>query len=171
MSGITSLSMYRPEVPESRYAVCHNTRRVKYYMNIIQRFRNILSGLSDPRKKSVISRRFVIALSVIYSSLILSVAISFYIIMHLNAATLKETLESNSRDIMLERTELIVSRVQSAGNPTITGITNELRAYNRNTGKLVAAFIFTKTSDENYFRLAESLLFHDDFRPGWNALR
>ncbi|HOD16012.1 MAG TPA: tetratricopeptide repeat protein [Spirochaetota bacterium] len=135
-------------------------------MNIIQRFRNILSGLSDPRKKSVISRRFVIALSVIYSSLILSVAISFYIIMHLNAATLKETLESNSRDIMLERTELIVSRVQSAGNPTITGITNELRAYNRNTGKLVAAFIFTKTSDENYFRLAESLLFHDDFRPG-----
>ena len=86
-------------------------------MNIIQRFRNILSGLSDPRKKSVISRRFVIALSVIYSSLILSVAISFYIIMHLNAATLKETLESNSRDIMLERTELIVSRVQSAEIP------------------------------------------------------
>lgn len=134
-------------------------------MNIIQRCRKLVTGLSDPRKKSVISRRFIVALSIIYSSLILAVAISFNVIMHKNAETLKDALESNTRDIMLERTELIVSRLRSAGIKTSDDINKELQEYNAGSGKILAAIIFTKTSDENYFRASDMLLLHDNFTP------
>ena len=134
-------------------------------MNIIQRCRKLVTGLSDPRKKSVISRRFIVALSIIYSSLILAVAISFNVIMHKNAETLKDALESNARDIMLERTELIVSRLRSAGIKTSDGINKELQEYNAGSGKILAAIIFTKTSDENYFQASDMLLLHDNFTP------
>lgn len=134
-------------------------------MNIIQRFRNLLTGLSDPRKKSVISRRFIIALSVIYSSLIIAVAITFNVIMHKNAETLRDALESNARDTMLERTELIVSRLQSSGMISPGAISGKLREYNAGSGRLLAAIIFTKTTDENFYRTSEIILLHDTFAP------
>lgn len=134
-------------------------------MNIFHRIKKTPTGRSDLRKKSVISRRFIIALSVIYSVLILAVSISSNVIMHTNAETLREALESSARDIMLERSELIVSHLQQAGIHSSDGITRYLQEYNASSGRLIAAIIFTKTSDENYFRTSDMVLFHDNFAP------
>ena len=135
-------------------------------MNSIGRIKSLVSGKHDPRSTSIMSRRFIIAVAAIYSALILAVAVSFYVTMHINAATLRDAIESNARDIFLERTELIVSRMQAAGLRTSDAVARELKEYNESTGKLIAAFIFTKTADENYFRTDQALLFHDNFRPG-----
>ena len=135
-------------------------------MKSIDRLKSLFSGIQDPRSKSIMSRRFIIAIAAIYSTLILAVAVLFYVTIHINAATLRDAIESNARDIFLERTELIVSRMQAAGLHTSDAVARELKEYNESTGRLVAAFIFTKTADENYFRTDQALLFHDNFRPG-----
>jgi len=116
----------------------------------------------DETKRSVISRRFIIAISAIYSALIITTSVSFHVIMTRNADILKDTLISNSSDLYIGRIEVLADRLKLRNAATIDAVRNELRDYNASSGDILGAIIFTKTEDENYFRIADTLLFHED---------
>lgn len=124
--------------------------------------KKIFNGNNDPEKRSVISRRFIIAISVIYSCLIIATSVSFNIIMARNTGILKDALASNSRDLFIGKIDALVERLKSKRAATSEDIKKELREYNAAAGDYIGVIIFTKTADENFFRIADTLIFHED---------
>ncbi len=120
------------------------------------------SGNQDEKKRSVISRRFIIAISIIYSALIITTSVSFHVIMSRNAGILKDALATNNRDLYLGKIDGLAERLKLKKAFTVGDIRKELLEYNSSTGDILGAVIFTKTEDENYFRIADTLFFHDD---------
>ncbi len=131
---------------------------IKLHEKIKSRF----SNNQEDKKRSVISRRFIIAISIIYSALIITTSVSFHIVMSSNAGYLKDALVSNNRDLFLGKIDSLAERLKLKNATTIDAIKKELRDYNSSAGDILGAVIFTKTEDENYFRIVDTLFFHED---------
>lgn len=131
-------------------------------LKLPERIKSNFVDTREDKKRSVISRRFIIAISAIYAALIITTSVSFHVIMTRNAGILKDTLASNSRDLYLGKIEVLAERLKIRNASTIDAVKNELRDYNATTGDILGVIMFTKTEDENYFRIADTLLFHED---------
>lgn len=129
-----------------------------------EKIKSSLSNSQEEKKRSVISRRFIIAISIIYSALIITTSVSFHVVMSRNAGMLRDSLVSNNRDLFLGKIDGLAERLKLRNVTTIDAIKNELRDYNTSTGDILGAIIFTKTEDENYFRITDTLFFHDDLK-------
>jgi tetratricopeptide (TPR) repeat protein len=133
-------------------------------MKIPDRIKNMFWKKADPEKRSILSRRFIIAISIIYSTLIIAVSVSFHVITHKNADTLRDALISQSHDFLIKKVQDCVDRLKSKNALSPEDIKKELYDCNTDTGELLSAIIFTKTNDENYYRIADTLFFHDNLR-------
>ncbi|MBP7736728.1 MAG: tetratricopeptide repeat protein [Spirochaetes bacterium] len=116
----------------------------------------------NAKKRSVISRNFIIIISIIYSVLIIMTSVSFHVSMARNDSILKDALVSNNRDLYLGKIDALVERLRTKKATTGDLIKIEMRDYNASAGDILGVIIFTKTEDENYFRIADTLMFHDD---------
>jgi methyl-accepting chemotaxis protein len=133
-------------------------------MNIFNNIKGILKKKSDLEKRSIISRRFIIAISIIYSALIIAVAVSFHMISHKTAETLRDALVSHNRDVLFKKVQECADRLKSKNAATPEEVKKELSNCNTGSGDLLSVILFTKTADENYYRIADTLFFHDDLR-------
>jgi tetratricopeptide (TPR) repeat protein len=133
-------------------------------MKMRERLKDIFKKKIYPEKRSIISRRFIIAISIIYSALIIAVSVSFHLITHKNANTLRDALISQNRDFLVKKSQDCVDRLKLKNALSPEDIKKELYNCNTDFGDLLSVIIFTKTNDENYYRIAETLFFHDDLR-------
>jgi methyl-accepting chemotaxis protein len=124
--------------------------------------KDIFKKKADPEKRSIISRRFIIAISIIYSALIIAVSVSFHVIAHKNVNTLRDALISQNQDFLIKKIQDVVGRLKSKNAVSPDEIKRELFNYNADSGDLLSVMIFTKTNDENYYRIADTLFFHDN---------
>ncbi|HPL16668.1 MAG TPA: tetratricopeptide repeat protein [Spirochaetota bacterium] len=131
-------------------------------LKLHEKFKSNFGATREDKKRSVISRRFIIAISAIYSALIIATSVSFHVIMAGNAGILKDALISNSRDLYLGKIDILAERLKLRNATSIDAVKNELRDYNDSAGDILGVIIFSKTEDENYFRIADALLFHED---------
>lgn len=121
-----------------------------------------MKNTPDAKKRSVISRNFIIAISIIYSFLIVMTSVSFHVSMARNDSILKDALASNNRDLYLGKIDSLMDHLKTKKAATGEAIKNELRQHDASAGDILGVIIFTKTEDENFFRIADTLLFHDD---------
>ena len=133
-------------------------------MKIIKRLRNVLEPKTSREKRPIISRRFIIAISVIYSLLIIATAAAFHITAHKNAAILRDALATLGQDLLLSRVEGHVNHLRSVTASTPGEIREALRSNPAAHADLHAVILFTKTADENYFRIADTLVFNRDLK-------
>ncbi|MBN1495685.1 MAG: HAMP domain-containing protein [Spirochaetes bacterium] len=133
-------------------------------MKIIKRLRNAPKPGNLREKRPIISRRFIIAISVIYSLLIIATAAAFHISVRKNAAILRDALATLGQELLLRRIEGHVSHLRSVSASTQGEIREALRSNPTAHADLFAVIIFTKTSDENYFRIADTIIFNRDLK-------
>lgn len=133
-------------------------------MKIIKRLRNVLEPKTSREKRPIISRRFIITISVIYSLLIIATAAAFHITAHKNAAILRDALATLGQDLLLSRVEGHVNHLRSVTASTLGEIREALRSNPAAHADLHAVILFTKTADENYFRIADTLVFNRDLK-------
>jgi hypothetical protein len=69
-------------------------------LNIIHKLKKAFQNTNSSEKKSGMTKRFIIAVSVIYSILILSAALFFHYSMNAGEAVLRDTLESYNQDVL-----------------------------------------------------------------------
>jgi tetratricopeptide (TPR) repeat protein len=131
-------------------------------MKIREKLKGLFKKKIDPEKRSIISRRFIIAISIIYSALIISVSLSFHLIMHKNVNTLRDALISQNQDFLISKIQDCVDRLKLKNAVSPDDIKKVLYDYKTVSGDLLSVIIFTKTNDENYYRIADTLIFHDD---------
>jgi len=133
-------------------------------MKILDRIKDIFRKKTDPERRSIISRRFIIAISVIYSALIIAVAVSYHVVTHKNADTLRDALITQNRDFLIKKVQDCVGRLKSKNSASPEDMKKEFSNCNTDSGDLLAVITFTKTNDENYYRIADTLFFHDNLR-------
>ncbi len=127
-----------------------------------EKIKTWFGGNQEEKKRSIISRRFIIAISIIYSALIIATSVSFHVSMARNDGVLKDSLVSNNRDLFLGKIEALAERLKNDKATTPDMIKNELLSYNSSGGDILGVIIFTKTEDDNFFRIADTMMFHDD---------
>ena len=133
-------------------------------MKILDRIKDIFRKKTDPERRSIISRRFIIAISVIYSALIIAMAVSYHVVTHKNADTLRDALITQNRDFLIKKVQDCVGRLKSKNSASPEDMKKEFSNCNTDSGDLLAVITFTKTNDENYYRIADTLFFHDNLR-------
>ena len=133
-------------------------------MKILDRIKDIFRKKTDPERRSIISRRFIIAFSVIYSALIIAMAVSYHVVTHKNADTLRDALITQNRDFLIKKVQDCVGRLKSKNSASPEDMKKEFSNCNTDSGDLLAVITFTKTNDENYYRIADTLFFHDNLR-------
>ncbi len=129
-----------------------------------RRAKKIPGPETGQRKKPIITRRFIIAISLIYSLLIIGTAAAFHVTAQMNTAALKDALAAQSHELLAGRIENHVGRLRSANAATPDAVKKELLGNTAAPGSLHAVIIFTKTEDENYFRIADSVIFSPDLK-------
>jgi methyl-accepting chemotaxis protein len=131
-------------------------------MKIREKLKGLFKKKIESEKRSIISRKFIIAISIIYSALILAVSLSFHMIMHKNVNTLRDALVSQNQDFLISKIQDCVDRLKLKNAVSPEDIKKELYDYKTVYSDLISVIIFTKTNDENYYRIADTLIFHDD---------
>ncbi|OHD63087.1 MAG: hypothetical protein A2176_08260 [Spirochaetes bacterium RBG_13_51_14] len=135
-------------------------------MTLLGRLKDIFNSTADPEKRSILSRRFIIIISIIYSALILGISASFQIIMYTNAGILRDALVSHNQDVLIEKIGSIVDRLRLNNAASVQEIKRNVRALGSPSGDILAVIILAKTADENFYRVAETVSFHSDFNLG-----
>jgi tetratricopeptide (TPR) repeat protein len=120
-------------------------------LNIIHKLKKAFQNTNSSEKKSGMTKRFIIAVSVIYSILILSAALFFHYSMNAGEAVLRDTLESYNQDVIGEKIDALIRRLHDKKIDTRAGLGREIRRYNASARDILYLIIFSKTYDENYY--------------------
>jgi tetratricopeptide (TPR) repeat protein len=126
-------------------------------MSIIDTFLNSLKKITVSDKKSLVTRRFIIAISVIYAVLILTVSISFHYSMNASADILFDALISHNQEIIIDKIGTLIERLHDKHAATKEDIQKEIENYNSAVGDILYVIMFAKTDDENYFRILHAI--------------
>jgi tetratricopeptide (TPR) repeat protein len=131
-------------------------------MKILNDCINALKKITTTRKKSLINRSFIVSISIIYSVLILAAAASFQYSMNAGSAILFDALKSYNEDLMGGRIGMLVERLREKGATSREDMRNEIENFNFG-GDILFAVFFTKTDDENYFRILHAIPLRSGF--------
>jgi methyl-accepting chemotaxis protein len=116
--------------------------------------------------KTGISKRFVIIISVIFATLILSLSLTFNFLLNENYSLLERVLMRNQEDVLIEKAGAIVMSAREGAARGSNGIAARLRQQMSEDRSLMGAIIFSQTADENYFRVVEVVPADSSFDPG-----
>ncbi len=110
-------------------------------------------------KKSLISRRFIIGISIIYSVMILAASFSFHYSMGRNSAILRDTIASVNHDLLTEKTEILAERLGYKKSFTTNDIKREIESHAALSNDLLSVIMYKKTEDENFFQILDTIQF------------
>ncbi len=116
--------------------------------------------------KTGISKRFVIIISVIFATLILSLSLTFNFLLNENYSLLERVLMRNQEDVLTEKAGAIVMSAREGAARGANGVAARLRRQMSEDRSLMGAIIFSQTADENYFRVIEVVTSDSSFDPG-----
>jgi tetratricopeptide (TPR) repeat protein len=122
-------------------------------MNIIYKLKKTFQNRNRPQKKSGMTKRFIIAISVIYSTLIIASALFFHFSMNAGEAVLRDTLESHNQDIIGEKIDALIRHLRDNKVVTRKKLGREIRRFDVSARDILYVIIFSKTHDENYYRI------------------
>lgn len=128
-------------------------------MGMFDRLKSFFQTGKSTEKKSLMSRRFIIGISMIYTVLILAVSISFHYSMKRNAAVLRDTIASLNNDLLMEKTEILAERIRLNRASDLDDVKREIEQQGASWNDLLSVIIYKKTQDENFFQIMDSLQF------------
>jgi len=104
-----------------------------------------------------ISKRFIIAIAIFFTSLLVILSIAFHIILKTNLSIIREVLVKNNQDLLLDKVKLITQRLKMDSIKEKDELKNKLQEYCMEDDSFLAVIIFLKTSDDNYFQVFEHI--------------
>jgi len=107
--------------------------------------------------QSKLTKKFIITIAAVYSILILITSFSFNFIIKKNYLILKDSLLQNNRDVFLDKASIIIERTRSAGAANIPAVARLIGKYCGEENDILYAILYSKTSDENFFRVIEKI--------------
>lgn len=119
--------------------------------------------LSRSEAKPIISRRFIIGVSITYSALILVTAGSFFIATRIMGETLRDAIEMNKKELLLGKTELLIDRLRAKALTSPQTFIDAIMEDSAGIDDILAAVLFTRTEDENYYRVGAIGVFTEGF--------
>ena len=128
-------------------------------MGIPDRIKSLIQSWSSTEKKSLISRRFIIGISIIYTILILAASISFHYSMERNTAILRDTIASLNHDLLTEKAGLLAERIRLNKASTPNDIKKEIESHSAIANDILSVIIYKKTPDENFFQILDTVQF------------
>ncbi len=134
-------------------------------MQILTILRSIFWPGDTIEGRSTLSRRFIIAISILFSLFILALSISFQVAMNKNAAILRSALAAQNSAVFTGTIGPIFEQIQSDRIKSVRDVTDVLRARRHVAGDLLMVNIFMRSTDENFFRVADTVSFRDDLSP------
>ncbi len=121
-----------------------------------------LRGMTTDGKKSLINRRFIISISIIYSALILAMSASFHYSTSAGTTALFDALKSHNEDLIDTRIGTIVELLKEKRASSKEDLRNIVENKNQ-AGDILFVILFTKTEDDNYFRVFHAIQLRDGF--------
>lgn len=119
-------------------------------------------GIFNVKGGPSLSRRYIVIVALLLSFFILTLSVSFHVAMKRSAMILRKTLASQNADSLLRGT-LPLSEQTEYG--TIDGASLRIRDRGAAIEELLMVNVFRKTDDENFFRVADTISFHDGLLP------
>jgi len=119
--------------------------------------------ITHSEAKPIISRRFIIGISITYSALILVTAGSFFVSTRITGETLRDVVETNSRELLLGKTALLAERLSAKALTSPQTFIDAIKEDSAGRDDLLAAVLFIRTEDENYHRVGATGVFAGGF--------
>jgi methyl-accepting chemotaxis protein len=107
------------------------------------------------KRKPAFTKKFIIIITFIYSALIISTAFLFDRAVSMDSRTVQETIFESSSAILLEKTRMLADRAHRQNPGSIAGAAGILRSMAMEDHDILYIMIFSRTEDDNYFRLTE----------------
>jgi hypothetical protein len=108
-------------------------------------------------KKPAFTSKFIITISVIYSSLIIGVAVFFNHVVVENNRIIQDTLIERSNDVFLGKTSTLTTGILLQKPENVRELNAAVREVCKNDSGVLHVLVFHRTGDENYFRLTDSI--------------
>jgi hypothetical protein len=102
-----------------------------------------------------ISGKFVLTIGVIFSSLILLLALAFYRLAGTSLAFMRDSMIRESALLREEKARLATERLIMAPRRNVTGLSEGICSHASGDPDFLHAIIFSKTSDDDYFSVSE----------------
>ncbi len=112
------------------------------------------------KRRSIVSSRFVLTISVVYSIIIVLIVVAFLFILKINSDLLKETVLKNNDAYLTQKTGLIIERLKHEDIKKINDLSGKLKKYGKEDNELLYILIFSKTEDDNFFRIIDKVPFN-----------
>ncbi len=116
--------------------------------------RELFKKLLRPGDESVITRRFALTVAGIYAVLIVAMAAAFNVVVSRNTAILRDTLMANNEGTLLDRVEIPVEQFRYSGVNSLNELVRAIEINCTPERDFLYALVFSRTEDENYFRVA-----------------
>jgi tetratricopeptide (TPR) repeat protein len=107
------------------------------------------------KRKPAFTKKFIIIISLIYSALIIATAFLFDRAVSMDSGTVRETIFESSNEILLERTRILADRADLRNPGSISSAGEYLRSISMEDHDILYILVFSRTEDDNYFRLTE----------------
>ncbi|MFH0976069.1 MAG: tetratricopeptide repeat protein [Spirochaetota bacterium] len=108
------------------------------------------------KRRSAVSTRFVLTISVVYSVIIILIVLSFFYILKINSNILKEIVLKNNDSYFLKKASLAAEGI-SDDVKNLKELSKKLKKYCSRDSDYLYIIIFSKTADENYFRIQKKI--------------
>lgn len=116
--------------------------------------------------KPGISRKFILIILTVFSSCILLMSLSFGVLLRSNLRVIKGTLMNISGKSLLDKTAVTREYFSTQGIPNLKAFSRAARKYVSGKQEILQMVIFSKTPDENYFRVEDTIKNSDAFTAG-----
>ncbi|MCU0847353.1 MAG: hypothetical protein MUD12_05655 [Spirochaetes bacterium] len=107
-----------------------------------------------PKKSTTLTKKFIFTISAVFSILILAASISVHLSMKRCSSILIDSLLETNGDAMMKKTDMIIAQLESDRADTAREIKASMLKSHFSKG-IVAAVIYVKTQDENFFRILD----------------
>jgi hypothetical protein len=104
---------------------------------------------------SRISRAFITSTAVIFALLIITAAISFNYYMRKHSELLHDIIIDINSGMLLEKIDVVMDRLRQDETEVVADIKKMLADYCTEERGFLCVIIYTKTSDDNYFKVAD----------------
>jgi len=107
------------------------------------------------QKYFTLSRRFILAVGIIYSLLIIATSLTVNLAIRKNSEILKSTIDEYSSRTLIDRAKTAGDALTLRNASSIKEIENTIKDYCTEEKGFLHAIIYSKTDDENYFKVMD----------------
>jgi tetratricopeptide (TPR) repeat protein len=115
------------------------------------------------KRRSTVSTRFILTISVVYSVIIILIVFSFFYILNINSNILKEIVLKNNDAYFLKKVSLVAEGI-SDDVKNLKELSKKLKKYCSKDSDYLYIIIFSKTADENYYKIQKKIPFNPSIK-------